>query len=76
LIPSSIPDMVRHGVTGALAPAGDVRALREMMRYRLSDARRLARMAENWRRVAVAEYALEVQTRRCMALYESILAAT
>jgi glycosyltransferase involved in cell wall biosynthesis len=68
-----IPDMVRPGVTGLLAPTGDVQALRVAIAELLQNPERRAAMAANCRRIAVDEYALEVQARRYSQLYEAIL---
>jgi len=68
-----IPDMVRPGVTGVLAPVGDVNALREAIAELLQDPARRAEMSKNCRRIAVEEYALEVQARRYVELYEWML---
>ena len=68
-----IPDMVRPGLTGALAPVGDAEALRKAITNLLSDSTALAKMSAHCREVAVKEYALEVQTRRYTALYEELL---
>jgi len=70
-----IPDMVRPGLTGALAPVGDSAALRKSITTLLADAPALAKMSAHCREVAVKEYALEVQTRRYTALYDELLAA-
>jgi len=70
-----IPDMVRPGLTGALAPMGDAAALQKVITNLLSDSTALAKMSAHCREVAVKEYALEVQTRRYTALYEELLAA-
>jgi glycosyltransferase involved in cell wall biosynthesis len=67
-----VPDMVRPGVTGLLAPAGDVQGLRATIAELLLNPERRAAMAANCRRIAVDEYALEVQARRYVELYESI----
>jgi glycosyltransferase involved in cell wall biosynthesis len=66
--------MVRPGVTGHLAPTRDVPALREAVRQVLADPARRAEMSVNCRRVAVAEYSLEVQARAYAALYERLVA--
>ena len=68
-----MPDVVRDGDTGTLVPAGDVQALRSAIASLLGDPQRRARMAEESRRVAVQEYELDVQARRYVELYESIL---
>jgi glycosyltransferase involved in cell wall biosynthesis len=68
-----IPDIVRPGLTGALAPVGDPAALRKAITSLLGDSDALARMSAHCREVAVKEYALEVQTKRYAALYEKLL---
>jgi glycosyltransferase involved in cell wall biosynthesis len=68
-----IPDMVRLGITGLLAPAGDVQGLRAAIAELLRNPERRAEMAANCRSIAVREYALEVQARRYSQLYEAIL---
>src|SRR5262249_48537570 len=68
-----VPDMVRPSVTGLVVPAQDVGALRAAIRALLQDPARRAEMAANCRRIAVEEYALEVQARRYVELYEEIL---
>jgi glycosyltransferase involved in cell wall biosynthesis len=69
-----IPDMIRPGVTGWVVPPQDVGALRAAIRALLQDPATRAEMAANCRRIAVEEYALEVQARRYIELYEAILA--
>jgi glycosyltransferase involved in cell wall biosynthesis len=68
-----ITDTVRPGVTGALAPTGDVPALRRAIADLLKDDAGRARMAEQCRRIALAEYALDVQAKQYEALYQSLL---
>lgn len=68
-----IPDVVRDGVTGTLVPVGDVRALRSAIANLLNDPERRASMAKESRRIAVQEYELEVQARRYLTLYQSVL---
>jgi glycosyltransferase involved in cell wall biosynthesis len=68
-----IPDMVRHGETGLLAPVGDVRALREAISRCLRDRDKCEVMGVNGRKVVEREYTLEVQAKRYIALYEQIL---
>jgi glycosyltransferase involved in cell wall biosynthesis len=68
-----IPDMVRPGVNGLVVPTGDVSALCTAIRTLLQDPAQRAVMAANCRRIAVQEYALEVQARRYLELYEEIL---
>jgi glycosyltransferase involved in cell wall biosynthesis len=68
-----IPDMVRPGVTGLLAPTKDVPALREALRQLLADPAQRAEMSANCRRIAVEEYSLEVQARAYLSLYQGLV---
>lgn len=69
-----IPDMVRPGETGWLAPTGDTAALSDAIAAALSDDDARAAMGAKCRAVAVAEYALDVQARAYARLYETLLA--
>jgi glycosyltransferase involved in cell wall biosynthesis len=69
-----IPEIVRPDVTGLLVPPQDVSALRAAIRGLLHDPVKRARMAIACRRIAVAEYAQEVQAQRYVELYETLLA--
>ena len=72
-----IPDMVRPGVTGELAPTGDVAALRDAVRkVLLSDPAAAADLSANCRRIAVAEYSLEAQANAYAALYQTLVEAS
>jgi len=68
-----IPEMVRDGVTGCLAPRGDVRALRAGITTLLSNADRQREMSQTCRRVALAGYRLELQAERYRNLYANML---
>jgi glycosyltransferase involved in cell wall biosynthesis len=68
-----IPDAVRQGETGLLAPLRDVRGLREAVRELLATESIRTEMARNCRRVAVQEYALEIQARRYLELYRAMI---
>jgi glycosyltransferase involved in cell wall biosynthesis len=69
-----IVDMVRPGVTGTLAPTGDVAALRRaIVDMLLLPPERHAEMSANCRRIAIEEYSLDVQARAYVRLYESLL---
>lgn len=70
-----IPDMVRPGQTGWLAPTGDVNALRAAIVEALQDPQRRQKMGEACRQIAIEEYSLDVQSRAYVRLYESLLAA-
>jgi glycosyltransferase involved in cell wall biosynthesis len=68
-----IPDLVREGITGNLVPVGDIAGLRDSILCILRNPTLRAAMATNCRRVAVEEYSLEIQARRYINLYETIL---
>lgn len=64
-----IPEIVRPGVTGALAPPGDNAALREAIVGILRDPEAAARLSESCRRVALEGHGLERQARQYLDLY-------
>lgn len=68
-----IPDMVRPGVTGLLAPVGEVVGLSAAIAEVLQDDVRRAEMSRNSRCVAEDEYSLKVQAQRYLELYESLV---
>jgi len=70
-----IPDMVRPGKTGLLAPVGDTVALRRAIADLLDAQAIREAMAEECRRVIVEEYAFDVLADRYAALYHQMLAA-
>jgi glycosyltransferase involved in cell wall biosynthesis len=69
-----IPDMVRPGETGWLAPTGDTQALREAIEDALRDDERRAAMSPICRRIAIEEYSLDVQATAYARLYETLVA--
>jgi glycosyltransferase involved in cell wall biosynthesis len=69
-----IPDMVRPGETGWLAPTGDTAALRDAIFAALTSDEQRRAMAQTCRRVAVDEYSMDVQSRAYLALYETLVA--
>ncbi|HEV8620724.1 MAG TPA: glycosyltransferase family 4 protein [Nitrospiraceae bacterium] len=69
-----IPDVVRPGTTGLLVPPGDADALRDAIVRLLNDPADRQHMAGECRRIAMEEYSLELQAKRYVALYESLLA--
>ncbi len=71
-----IPDMVRPGVTGVLAPAGSADALRAAAIAALNAPGEWTRLRAECRRVAVEEYAVEVQAKRYAELYAGLAART
>jgi glycosyltransferase involved in cell wall biosynthesis len=68
-----IPEIVRNDYTGVLVEAGNSEALAMALAELLKDTDRRRAMAANCRRVAVEEYTLEVQARRYVELYTSLL---
>ena len=67
-----VPEMVRPGVTGDLAPPGDTQALAAVMSRLLSDSDRLQAMAESCRRTVLEEYSMDTYVTGYEALYESL----
>ncbi len=70
-----IPDMVRPGVTGELAPVGDAAALAAAVAGLLRDPAAWRQTSANCRRVAVDEYGLRLQAERYRDLYQGLIAA-
>jgi glycosyltransferase involved in cell wall biosynthesis len=71
-----IPETVRPGVTGLLAKTGDISELRAAILELIgNDAKRLE-MSVQCRQVALSEYPLDLQAKRYIALYESMLKST
>jgi glycosyltransferase involved in cell wall biosynthesis len=68
-----IPDMVRNDCTGILVEPGNSRALGETIGELLNNEGRRRQMSANCRRIAVEEYAMDVQARRYEELYTSLL---
>jgi glycosyltransferase involved in cell wall biosynthesis len=68
-----IPDMVRPGINGLLAPAGDVVSLRAAIVELVRCSEKREAMAIACRRIVMEEYTLVKQVRRYVALYESAL---
>jgi glycosyltransferase involved in cell wall biosynthesis len=70
-----IPDAVRPGVTGLLAKTGDAAELRSAILGLLGNDSLGAEMSANCRKIALAEYSLELQARRYLEIYEAMLVA-
>lgn len=68
-----IPDMVRPGVTGLLAPPQDVQGLCRAIADVLNNDEQRQQMGINCRRVVIEEFSIEVQAQRYKALYETML---
>jgi len=72
-----IPDIVRPGKTGLLAPLGDVKAFHEAIREILnSDDHKQSEMAEKCREIAVREYDLSILTNNYSKLYNQITSSS
>jgi glycosyltransferase involved in cell wall biosynthesis len=70
-----IPDMVRPGVTGELAPVGDAGALAGRIAEVLLNPVRWRQNAGTCRGVAVDEYGLRLQAERYLKLYRTLATA-
>ncbi|MFO0774920.1 MAG: glycosyltransferase family 4 protein [Nitrospiraceae bacterium] len=71
-----ITDMVRPEETGLLVPPGDVVGLRAAIRRVLTEDSRRAAMRERSRAVAESDYSRDLQVRRYVDLYQSLVAPT
>jgi glycosyltransferase involved in cell wall biosynthesis len=67
-----IPDMVRPGLTGLLAPVGNPIALRNVILQLMSNPGALKDLSANCRRIAETEYSLETQAKKYAELYEQV----
>lgn len=67
-----VPDRIRHGVTGLLAPRRDVAALRGAIEVLLQNPARRVEMGGNGRKIALQKYPLALQARRYSELYKSL----
>jgi len=67
-----IPEMVRPGITGLLAPVGDAAALRRAIVELLEAPDKRQEMSQSCRRIAVEEYSLETLGRNYSQLYQKI----
>jgi glycosyltransferase involved in cell wall biosynthesis len=68
-----VPDLVRPGETGYLAAPEDTTDFRNGIIELLEDSALRHQMAENCRTIALAEYRIEQQTDRYIALYQGLL---
>jgi glycosyltransferase involved in cell wall biosynthesis len=69
-----IPDAVRDGDTGWLAPPMDVRRLAEALEDAIVHPDKRVDRGGRGRAAAVSEYGLAIQAERCLALYTDLLA--
>ncbi|MCL1470571.1 glycosyltransferase family 4 protein [Argonema antarcticum] len=68
-----VPDLVRPGITGYLAPPEDTEDLRNGIVQLLSDENLRDRMSQQCRAIAIQEYSLELQAHRYIELYRQLL---
>ncbi|NJR57005.1 MAG: glycosyltransferase [Acaryochloris sp. CRU_2_0] len=68
-----VPDLVRPGKTGYLAAPEDTEDFRNGIIQVLEDPDLLCQMAQNCRAIALAEYRIEQQADRYIALYQELL---
>jgi glycosyltransferase involved in cell wall biosynthesis len=67
-------DLVRDGENGRLVKPFDDAALAEAISWVLADEARRRRLCDDARRIAEAEFSLDEQARRYLALYREVLA--
>ena len=68
-----IPDMVRNGINGFLVDEKDHIGLAKQIMEILNNKDLREQMRENARNIAVQEYSQELQAKRYILLYQSIL---
>ncbi|MCA6595313.1 MAG: glycosyltransferase family 4 protein [Pseudanabaena sp. M046S1SP1A06QC] len=68
-----VPDLVRHQITGYLAKPEDTQDFSNGIVNLLEDNQLRQTMSEDCRTIALAEYKLELQAKRYIDLYQSIL---
>jgi rhamnosyl/mannosyltransferase len=73
-LPTGVSAVNRDGVTGLVAPPGEVEPLREALRALLSDPGRRGAMGSAARRVQQQEYTAALMGERYVALYAEALA--
>ncbi len=68
-----MPDVIEHGVTGMLAPAGDAERLGDAILETVFDRRRLEEMAERCRGLMETRFSLHNQGNAFLAIYEELV---
>ncbi len=68
-----LPELVEHGVTGFLVPAGDAGALEEALRALVTDETLRRRMGAAGRQRALREFTADRMVRETLALYASLI---
>ena len=67
-----IPDVIVNGVTGQLAPVGDVRQLGQAVLSLVFDPDQREEMGQNCRKAMVEGYSLNIQAQRYLELYQEL----
>ena len=70
-----VPELVQHGATGLLVPAGDARALAEAITQLGRDADQRAAMGHAARQTALERFDVRAMSRAYAALYQQLLHA-
>jgi glycosyltransferase involved in cell wall biosynthesis len=70
-----IPDMIRNNLTGRVIASKDEAGMAAAITELLTDKAKCREMGENARRVATAEYSLELQASRYAELYHSLVSS-
>lgn len=68
-----VPELVRPSLTGLLAKAEDTDDFSEKITHLLTDKTMRQRMANTCRETALAEYSIELQSKRYMSVYQELL---
>jgi len=68
-----IPEVIEHGVSGLLAPAGDVEILATHLKSLWQNPEQRSQLAENGCQRAVERFSLEEMHRQYINLYEQVL---
>jgi glycosyltransferase involved in cell wall biosynthesis len=68
-----VSELVRNNETGILVEAGNTKELTNMVVKLIEDSQTLKTMGETCRRVAEAEYSINLQAERYVDIYKSIL---
>ncbi len=65
--------MVRPGLTGLLAPEGDVEAMGRAIAHLLRNMTQRSKMADSCRQTAIRQYNLQIQANAYGKLYEELI---
>jgi glycosyltransferase involved in cell wall biosynthesis len=68
-----IPDLIRPGINGFLAPAEDVNTFRELIIELAENDEKRREMGSKCREIALKEYDINIQVNQYLSLYEKII---